>query len=330
MLYLHTPVRIPLCATILLAGEAPVQAAPAGMRRAFILFVVFGFLSAASAKYIVSERSDGLGSQVHAKISCLLEASASSSLQYVHSPLRRLAHGVSREKAEDFFNLGENEIPVGLVNVSGAQVGHCHTFADRNAHLYALLRPLLRSKYYSPAATRKPHIQEFRPEAVNVAVHIRQGDALKQCANLVPWPKAGFSRCVPHNETAAMMLGVASMLKVHNISQHVNFQIYTQGQLQGFPTMLFQQHGYEFHENTDTEVLSVFHAFVSADILVLGHSSLSYLAALYNENIVVWHPFWYSKVKGWLEYTDGHLDDSELHIEKLRNRIASRTKSGVD
>ena len=49
-----------------------------------------------------------------------------------------------------------------------------------------------------------------------------------------------------------------------------------------------------------TDSQEAFHHFVNADILVTDKSSFGYTAGLYNENIVIYNPYWDKKYSKWI------------------------------
>lgn len=52
----------------------------------------------------------------------------------------------------------------------------------------------------------------------------------------------------------------------------------------------------------DTDVFFTLHHLIKADVLVTAKSSFSYLAALYNENEVIYINFWHNQLNNWTNY----------------------------
>lgn len=59
--------------------------------------------------------------------------------------------------------------------------------------------------------------------------------------------------------------------------------------------------------NLNGDVLHVFHALASADVLIMAHSSFSLTAAVYGVpgQLVIYDPFWHSGVPSWIRVKDG-------------------------
>ena len=51
----------------------------------------------------------------------------------------------------------------------------------------------------------------------------------------------------------------------------------------------------------EIDAFDTFHHMCSADILVIGSSSFSYLAGIYNKNKVMYIPFWIPPLDNWIE-----------------------------
>jgi uncharacterized protein YktB (UPF0637 family) len=64
----------------------------------------------------------------------------------------------------------------------------------------------------------------------------------------------------------------------------------------------------------------------SANILVMSHSSFSYLASILNhQGIIMYHDFWHKPLKRWLNTSDSGSFSKELFIEQLL-RITNQSK----
>ena len=129
------------------------------------------------------------------------------------------------------------------------------------------------------------------------------------------------------------MLRVAELLQSHSISHPINFQIFSENATLELPEL----EAYLVQLNPDVDLLHTFHAFVSADVLIMDHSSFSYSGGLFNDNIVVWNSFWHSRVESWLEFdvTSGRIVvHNEYVLEQkmklLQQRIAGRQRSNIN
>ena len=297
------------------------------------LLLLLRFWVALSQSYVTPDfGDDGMGAQTQRKISCIMMARVTNQFEYVHTPFKNVQHAVDARRAEQFFNLGEGEIPVFRVPQHQVQhISDCNEFADKHPWLYSVMRPTFRTKYFSSAASSKITPKEFRLDAVNVAVHMRQGDAhCYEATHLDP-----ASRCIPNNVTADMMIQLAELLYSHKIQQPMNFQLYSEGDLEGGGFETLHDRGHTFGVHLDGDPLETFNAFVDADVLILGHSSYSYLAGLYTDNIVVYSKFWHEKLPAWLEYQHGIIvtplePRHTVQIEALSGRIAERQDNSTD
>jgi hypothetical protein len=125
--------------------------------------------------------SDGMCSQVMRRLRiwgyCLLHK---EKFRYVHSKITKVAHGVSADKVETFFNLGYNEISIenckskDLEYRSGRYGDNveCSRYFKLNPEKYNLIRDELLAKM---SITDKPKL-EFDSKKNKIAVHIRRGD----------------------------------------------------------------------------------------------------------------------------------------------------------
>lgn len=256
-------------------------------------------------------------------MSCILQTKALPDQTYVHAPFKEFQHGTDAAMAEHFLNLGEDEVQIEEAKAEGCEVEvteGCHNFADQNPQLWELARPLFRKRYFSKRAAEKPNdLVMFKIQDINVAVHIRHGDVglCKEPTFMDP-----FQRCQPHNHTALMMLSVAKLLEESNFTQRINFQVFSEGSSDDFADLRNMLPGFEIGLNLNDDAFVAFHAFVMADILLTGHSSFSYVPALYNDNVVVYHDFWHKRLPSWLEYMDGIvLPSSLLQKQKLKSLL---------
>lgn len=247
---------------------------------------------------------------------------------YAHTPFHHMEHNTSSVDAESFFNLGEGEILA--EHVPADQLHHvkdCNEFPDGHTWMYDAFQPMLRAKYFSDQATKKEYPRNFKLDAVNVAVHLRRGDNVPvfDCEG----PYQFTNRCMPSSITVQAMLKTVQLLAAHGVEHAVNFQIYTEDaiDIRGLEQLLPN----EVHLNRHVNEFHTYHAFVSADILIIDHSSFSYSAGLFNDGIVLWFSFWHTKVDSWLEFdleSETILIPNQLvldqKIKALKHRLSSR------
>lgn len=160
-----------------------------------------------------------------------LQANTNPGLTYAHAPFVVMGHDLNATACESWFNLGEGELALSSLPVElpeGIVVEHvesCNSWADQNPVLWALIKTSLRKKYFSPAATHKPRTSQYMARAVNVAVHVRRGDALTDS-----------SRCIPNAYIAGIMQQVATRLATLT-SLPINFQVSQAFKLQEQPVL---------------------------------------------------------------------------------------------
>ncbi len=54
----------------------------------------------------------------------------------------------------------------------------------------------------------------------------------------------------------------------------------------------------------DKEIEYTWTELINSNIFIMSKSSFSYVPAVYNKNIVIYHPFWHNKLPSWLDITD--------------------------
>lgn len=248
---------------------------------------------------------DGMGAQLHARLSTMLYARALG-LTYAHTPFQDLQHappGVARwtERWEAFLGLGEGEIPADQVTArlgpprrvdSPTQivvqpqtfwaVTHAHTYANLFPHQYNELVPSLRARYQRASSGLHP---AHRTEgACNVALHIRRGD-VKPTSQVRYTAEDYYGRIVRELRAQA-----------HRLDRPLVIRVFSQGQPGDFPAL--QALGVEFH--LDEDLFTTFHSLTQAEVLVQAKSCLSYTAALLSEGLVVYQPTGHQPLPGWL------------------------------
>lgn len=59
----------------------------------------------------------------------------------------------------------------------------------------------------------------------------------------------------------------------------------------------------------ETDIHKVWTELINSHIFVMSKSSFSYVPAIYNKNIVIYHPFWHKKLKNWLDFSDPNFEN---------------------
>lgn len=272
-------------------------------------------------KYIVvTGLRDGIGSQIQAKLSglayCHKNTNSNPKFVYLHTPLNNVGHinGQQTKALEKFFNIEEQElhlqqinngtIPVSMIpnfnidkinNVQSTEIISTLFCNDQvesiNPSYYYTqqFRDLIRQRYFN---TPKPDLGRS-PGTYHIALHLRRGDVQKQ---------SHPNRWVENYEYVQVMSNIISRYRRTNTSTPIEFHVYSQGYPTDFSELLkcantSQKVTVTLHLNELLE--HTIHGMVIADELIMGRSSFSYVAALYNNGIVHYFPFWHRPLAHW-------------------------------
>ncbi len=218
-------------------------------------------------RYTVARR-DGFGAQYQAMMSGVAYAHFMN-YRYVHTPFQRLDHNVDVAAMNRFIG-----IPVSGEKADIREEGSALVNSAEIPDIYYTdeVRAILRSWYHS---TEKPAVD---PE--QIAIHIRRGDAARQNLTFRLTSNSFYRQLIRDLE------GEYPGLRI---------RIHSEGQPGDFSDL--ESKNVELALNEDLRV--TFHAMVMAKVLVTAKSSLSYAAALLNENTVCYIPFWHKPLKSW-------------------------------
>lgn len=276
--------------------------------------------------FIVHEgRHDGVGAQLHAMVSIKL-FSKLFNLQYLHVPLLQVEHAKGDKKEwankwEEFFSLGYNEIPYtpniiqghkikfikfpALLNKKSSTIfkaHNCHSFTDINPDNYLLILQELRDKYYlSP----KVHFLKSG-KTLKIAIHIRRGDVTKASAI--------YNRYTANDEIIKRLKFITGILAKMGINYSIS--IFSEGEEHDFE--VFKCFQPAFFLNKDE--FKTFHSLVTANVLIMAKSSFSYIAAILNEGIIMYDPFWHKPMKGWINFSETNTRTENLFLKHLKEK----------
>jgi hypothetical protein len=261
----------------------------------------------AKQRYLTfSGRTDGIGTQVHAVFSLHAYAFLRN-MTYLHSPIKNIGHGCGSATWDkdwnEFFNLSIHE-PAGLelplrdLNIKKQwflkngviyRSLKAHPITDLFPETYLAVIPSLR-KAYDDSSFNKEDVYGTK-NCLKIAVHVRRGDAanhLQRASNL-----------------DSVKLKISSLQEtLKNTKTPYEIHVFSQGELADFKLL----EDLEVHFHLDTDLFVTFHSLVTADILLMARSSLSYSAALLSKGAIVYEKFWHPKLKHW------HSDISDLEI----------------
>jgi predicted Ser/Thr protein kinase len=271
-------------------------------------------------------KSDGGGAQVHAMMSTMAFAHKVG-VNYAHSPFCEIAHNSKGDNEwelrwEDFFNLGRGEVLVGDLDVTKFRVvhlkkarrfkrrrktlyviPHCHDFCDNVPNVYRDIQKSFIHKYETSQSS------EMRLNdgggGIEIAVHVRRGDV----------SQGGDAKRYTDNHVILSRLNNIKR-SLTTTGEKVSIRVYSQGEVADFQEFLDM--GATLHLNED--VFVTLNHLISADILLMAKSSMSYCAALLSKSIVVYEPFWHQPMSHWMIVSADKVTDWSLLASRLRNK----------
>lgn len=282
-----------------------------------------------SVHIMADGKNDGAGSQIMAKLSAMALA-RHCGVTYVHAPFRVMAHAegmtpVAWAKTwENLFHLGHGELADEDCELPRIMIEdyiinrklwrepylivstEYKSFTDEHPESLAEIAREIRAKYQASAEDVSRNPGQF-----TVRAHLRRGDvsaANPKTAHRAP-NMVAFIRTLRHVQQVLTDSGIDA-----------RYVIYSQGNMQGLEHL--QELGCEFELNLPA--IDTFKAFVDADVLIMGRSSFSYVAALFNEGLCIYEPLERPPVPGWLlRDSNGNVDRAALEsgIARAKSRI---------
>lgn len=244
-------------------------------------------------KYITSiTRSDGFGAQFQNIVYDILYAQANG-YEYLYTPIQNIEHNYNNDEnfihyIEDIMNIKNNytndrcrENNIDCVHVANS--GITYKFIESDIDKYV--------NYNSMKRIREVFWQNkdknfFNNDKINVAVHIRR-------------PNTHDSRIDGTNTPDQYYKIVMDIIRERYDKTKLLFHIYSQGDYENFKT--FENNDTIFHLNENLS--ETFTGMVASHILVTSRSSLSYVAALLNENHIYYLNFWHPPLNDWFKFT---------------------------
>ncbi|MDC0948625.1 hypothetical protein OAS86_04700 [Gammaproteobacteria bacterium] len=127
---------------------------------------------------------------------------------------------------------------------------------------------------------RSYYVYQNEPSERVTAVHIRRGDVNPQRHPKRYLPNAHYRRLIDQIRAVGP----------------TRVQIFSES---NFVESLDDFSDCELH--LDTPLQQTWRAMIDADVLVMSHSSFSYVPALYNRGTVIYSPFWHGRLDHWLD-----------------------------
>jgi hypothetical protein len=166
-----------------------------------------------------------------------------------------------------------------------------YPLCDARPELYELLIPEQRKRFYGK---------------LNLALHVRRGDVN---------PNLTRERFVPTSQVLNRVLSVIDCLRDNGIDFSLN--IFSNGDPEEFRN--FVDLGAELH--LDLGALETLRCMIDSDILFMGKSTFSYVAALYHAGIVIYDEFPRKPKEAWLRFTSNTFDETHfLRVVDTRQR----------
>ena len=245
-------------------------------------------------KYITyNTQADGAGSQIQRIFSIYIIAKQYN-LKYIHSPFHTTEHAFDAFLLNRFNQMNELPSDISLpdqyrtihidsfkdsvVEIIQREYSHPVLFKVNAAHEYFNEHPELLDSLFSPVF---PWVETQLQQPLTIAVHIRRGDVTTTENN---------SRYIPLSFYLECMENLSEMFQTfpHRIELYSEGNISTefaqyQERLNRIPYLSF---------HIDTDIVQTFQALVNAEILIAGHSSLSFSATMLKQKGVTIHlPF---------------------------------------
>jgi len=225
--------------------------------------------------YTIHSRTyDGFGTQYHAIMSGIAYSKPRGYV-YVHTPFREMSHGGDVSALNEFIGIQTSSMAKDLKAVKTEEFSREVHESERPSKYYTPeVIQILRDYYYS---TEKPTISEN-----DIAVHIRRGD-------VAPNANTWGDRYTSNNDYKKILAMLRREYPSYTISIH------SEGTQDEFSDLL----GKNITCNLNEDVRQTFHSLVTAKVLVMAKSSLSYSAAILNEGTVYYQDFWHKPLDGW-------------------------------
>jgi len=140
-----------------------------------------------------------------------------------------------------------------------------------------------------------------RPAILQVAIHVRRGDVT---------PCTEPERYLPNSYYLSV---VDKYIVPLSLGRPINITIYSESaSYEGWDPFLMRGYNLMLGSN----VTRVWEALIAADVLVISRSSFSLVPALFNENIVLYTPFWHKPLGNWTIVPNDGADDETKRLRQ--------------
>lgn len=248
------------------------------------------------SRLMLLPRGDGFGTHVVALLSALAYCDLKN-LTYVHRPWDHVGHcppGMSiadwSADLEHFTGLVHDEVK--WSDLLGPVPAVPQVRFGRDADKFFNLKFLasMRERYMSSLPPKNNSISFVATrDTVRVAVHIRRGD-------IGEFHKGRFTNIT---ETLSFMKLVGQDIAAKGNSRNITFHVYSEGDSATFEELNRSYGNERVFLHLGEQIQTSFHDMVSADVLIMAKSGLSYAAALLSAGSVYYQPFWVMPLSHW-------------------------------
>ena len=237
---------------------------------------------------------DGFGSQYQKIIETYIYCKKKN-LQFAYKPLNSVEHNYDNDiefnnKLENLMNLKNNIINVekNMANVEGLDYirNNIMNFFEENIDDCCESEHM---DFIKKCFWQNKERNFFDINKLNIAVHIRRENKQDILVG-----GAGPRATTPNTYYLKIMNSIREKYKDSN--KELLFHIYSQGDMTQFEELV--KDDVKFYLNYD--IIKSFTGMVSADILVISPSSLSYVAAMISDGEVYYKRFWHNPRKNWI------------------------------
>lgn len=243
--------------------------------------------------------NDGFGSQYQHIIATLLYC-FNNGLQFLYNPIQYIEHNY--DKDENYINKLEKLMNINSVypsvtniefqNKSIYYLMNSKQYLDENINEYTtnICMAPIRELFW---ANKNKSIVFGNNGKLNIAIHIRRMNEYDKTL------ERAYEEIFRFNSRDSYYISIIEMIRKEygGKEKELLFHIYSQGNICDFDC--YKSDDTVLHINED--LCDTFTQMVAADIIMTSFSSLSYVAALLNEGIVYFHPFWHKAKREWIK-----------------------------
>ena len=231
--------------------------------------------------YTIRGKTDGFGCQYNAKLSGLAFCLNTHQYRYIHTPFVSVSHGwrspENVAQLNEFIGIPDNRRGK---RIHVPKSFEAKVFNNPNDFYHTSVLEKIREYYWS---TPKPTVADCE-----IAVHIRRGDVQ---------PHRGGDRKKRHLPNHWYNIQIPDVAARY--PSHYRIAIFSEGEMaefqsitDGWPQDLIDRTVFKLAQDGVSEqkfdLMTTFHELVTAKVLVMSKSGISYTAGILNENDVFW------------------------------------------